>query len=299
VLAESNIQGNQPMNTTKQQPVPEGETPTQKYAREVHEIAELVFGGPTVAPFREVKERVQDLLRASGELAAARAEDEADKKRFADGCRQELIDLRAERDQLRAEVKRLKEWSAAKTNLADDLLSEVRELRAYRDRMEWLHRGNDRDAEGYEWGIFRVKWDEHGQPASVLHTNTDLRDLDAAMGASRMPRYYDELADVKQQLADTQAKLAEAERVLYDHVALRVHVMRSHSDYALESSEFIGRLRAMAERTEAAEQHVATLREATKLVDELLDGSNELRARRVLRAALAATAPKNQPEDKK
>lgn len=109
---------------------------------------------------------------------------------------------RAERAE--AELADMKRWSAAKTEIADGLLCEVRELRAYRDRMEWLHRGNDKDAEGYEWGVFRVKWNASGQPESVLHTLTDLTDLDAAMGASRMPRYYDQIADLQSCLTKEQ-----------------------------------------------------------------------------------------------
>lgn len=50
-------------------------------------------------------------------------------------------------------------------------------------RMAWLHQlgqGNP-DAEGYEWGIYRVKW--KGELHEVWQTNTDLSDLDAAMRA--------------------------------------------------------------------------------------------------------------------
>jgi hypothetical protein len=47
------------------------------------------------------------------------------------------------------------------------------------DRIRWLHTGGTRDPEGYEWGVFRVKWNAQGQPVSVLHTLSDLSDLDA------------------------------------------------------------------------------------------------------------------------
>lgn len=47
------------------------------------------------------------------------------------------------------------------------------------DRLRWLHTGGGRDANGYEWGVFRVKWDERGQPIEVWQTNSDLSDLDA------------------------------------------------------------------------------------------------------------------------
>ena len=47
------------------------------------------------------------------------------------------------------------------------------------DRLRWLHTGGGRDADGYEWGIFRVKWDARGQPVEVWQTNSDFSDLDA------------------------------------------------------------------------------------------------------------------------
>ncbi len=51
-------------------------------------------------------------------------------------------------------------------------------------RLAWLHTGGDRDAEGYEWGIYRVKWSQHGQPVDVRATLSDFSDLDAAMSAT-------------------------------------------------------------------------------------------------------------------
>lgn len=64
------------------------------------------------------------------------------------------------------------------------LETEVRELKRYKARMDWLHAGGgetDRDAEGYEWGVARVKFNVYGQPVSVLWTDSDHRDLDAEM----------------------------------------------------------------------------------------------------------------------
>lgn len=52
-------------------------------------------------------------------------------------------------------------------------------------RLKWLHTGGDKDPEGYEWGVFRVKWDAQGQPVSVLQTNSDLSDLNAEMRRER------------------------------------------------------------------------------------------------------------------
>lgn len=49
-----------------------------------------------------------------------------------------------------------------------------------RRRLEWLHSRDSCNVGGWEWGIFRVRW-ENGQPAEVQHTYGDFSDLDAAM----------------------------------------------------------------------------------------------------------------------
>jgi hypothetical protein len=48
-------------------------------------------------------------------------------------------------------------------------------------RLTWLHASTEPDAEGYEWGIFRVKWSPSGEVASLLHTRADFADMDAAI----------------------------------------------------------------------------------------------------------------------
>jgi hypothetical protein len=70
------------------------------------------------------------------------------------------------------------EWSKTLADIGDAALAEAR---YYREMLEWLHTGCEKDPEGYEWGIYRVKMNEHGQPVSVLHTLTDLSDLRAEM----------------------------------------------------------------------------------------------------------------------
>lgn len=49
-------------------------------------------------------------------------------------------------------------------------------------RLHWLHdcSTGTLDAEGYEWGIFRVKW-ENGKAVDVQQTLSDFSDLDAEM----------------------------------------------------------------------------------------------------------------------
>lgn len=55
-------------------------------------------------------------------------------------------------------------------------------LERFEKRMHWLHdcsTGNT-DPEGFEWGIYRVKW-VNGQAAEVWQTNSDFSDLDREM----------------------------------------------------------------------------------------------------------------------
>ena len=49
-------------------------------------------------------------------------------------------------------------------------------------RLHWLHdcSTGQTDAEGYEWGIYRVKWVD-GRAVDVLATLADFSDLDAEM----------------------------------------------------------------------------------------------------------------------
>lgn len=178
-----------------------------------NEVATILtrFAAELTAKKDEEIEKLRLHLNSERQAKVERGDMIAEKDAFSDAQRIQIEywqrrcgeeKQRAERAE--AELAEAKKWSDAKTKLGDDLLCEVRELRAYRERMEWLHRGNDKDAEGFEWGVFRVKWDAQGQPVSVLHTLTDLTDLDAAMGASRMPRYYDQIADLQAQLIKEQ-----------------------------------------------------------------------------------------------
>jgi len=49
-----------------------------------------------------------------------------------------------------------------------------------RRRMEWLHSRDACNVDGYEWGVFRVKW-ENGRAVEVWQTAADFSDLDDAM----------------------------------------------------------------------------------------------------------------------
>ena len=50
-------------------------------------------------------------------------------------------------------------------------------------RLHWLHSPGSNNVDGYEWGIYRVKW-TNGKAAEVWQTNADFSDLDAARRAS-------------------------------------------------------------------------------------------------------------------
>lgn len=66
--------------------------------------------------------------------------------------------------------------------------SELQDLMRFRERLEWLHSGSGiADPEGYEWGVARVKFNQHGQVTDALWTNSDHSDLDAEMARSRKP----------------------------------------------------------------------------------------------------------------
>lgn len=56
----------------------------------------------------------------------------------------------------------------------------IAEAEAMRKRMDFLHRADSVDKDGYEWGVFRVKW-ENGRAVDVQRVRADHSDLDAAI----------------------------------------------------------------------------------------------------------------------
>lgn len=64
----------------------------------------------------------------------------------------------------------------------DDRNAAVARERDNATRLEALH-SKLIDDEGYEWGIARIKWDEHGNLKSALWTASDHSDLDALIRA--------------------------------------------------------------------------------------------------------------------
>lgn len=81
-----------------------------------------------------------------------------------------------------AEVEQLKN----ELRLSDDMLKAVADLcQKYERWLEFLHKPN-KDSEGFEWGIARVKFD--GDKTIALWTNQDHSDLDAAIDAAQAER---------------------------------------------------------------------------------------------------------------
>ncbi len=68
-------------------------------------------------------------------------------------------------------------------------------------RLRWLHRVAACDVDGYEWGIFRVKW-VNGRAVEVWQTNGDFSDLDAAMALSHEAPELDKTKAIAQQVSD-------------------------------------------------------------------------------------------------
>lgn len=57
-------------------------------------------------------------------------------------------------------------------------LAQIEQARLDRERLEWLHGPEETDLDGYEWGIYRVRW-QNGRAVDVQATLADLSDLDA------------------------------------------------------------------------------------------------------------------------
>jgi len=82
-----------------------------------------------------------------------------------------------EPDQLDEILKKL-QWGLGTNNV---WRAAVIEARRRLGRLTWLHNGGEKDPEGFEWGIFRVRWNAQGRPAEVFQTLSDMSDLDAEM----------------------------------------------------------------------------------------------------------------------
>ena len=74
-----------------------------------------------------------------------------------------------------------KEWSSnyGYPDAMQDVRDAMHVLRTHKDRLDWLHSTKAKDDAGYEWGVFRVKW-ENGRAVEVWQTNAAMDDLDAA-----------------------------------------------------------------------------------------------------------------------
>jgi hypothetical protein len=70
------------------------------------------------------------------------------------------------------------------------LAKECEELRKDSERLHWLHDCSTgvTDLEGYEWGIYRVKWNCAGQVESIYATDSNFNDLDKEMAREAAAR---------------------------------------------------------------------------------------------------------------
>lgn len=50
-------------------------------------------------------------------------------------------------------------------------------------RLDWLHSTASNNVDGYEWGVFRIKWSD-GKAVEILQTFSNFSDLDEAMAAT-------------------------------------------------------------------------------------------------------------------
>jgi hypothetical protein len=105
--------------------------------------------------------------------------------------------LTAHRNALEKEVERLNDALAKEQAARREEESWWKEKHDYKERAEkaearlhWLHdcSNGTTDADGYEWGIYRVKW-VNGQAIEVLATLSDFSDLDAEMEREAQARY--------------------------------------------------------------------------------------------------------------
>lgn len=153
-----------------------------------------------------IDDELDALRQLEHELTSLRRQAEADRETIAgllkaEGCALELMDTvargfdrclgrilagdptGAERE-LRLAIARvdspLKHDGKSIAQLRTQLASADKD----RGRLKWLHTGSEKDKDGCEWGVFRVKWNAQGQPIEVWHTLSDYSDLDAAMQPS-------------------------------------------------------------------------------------------------------------------
>ena len=122
-------------------------------------------------------------------------------------------------------------------------------------RFEFLHSTN-MDASGYEWGIYRVKWDS-GRAADVLQTLSDLSDLDAAIARaeSAMPFWPDHSSAISDPLFHQARGIMGTENFGQEE-GLRLailHVLNARAESAIETPAKVSPCAGHAVQQEADE----------------------------------------------
>jgi hypothetical protein len=117
------------------------------------------------------------------------------------------------REYIRTSEQRAEAAEARAERLTQSLLAHDAERTLYLRRLLWLHdcSTGTTDAEGYEWGIYRVKWNG-GQAVEVWQTNSDFSDLDAAMERDgyKLPASAKAMEARVKELEEREAKLRAA-----------------------------------------------------------------------------------------
>ncbi len=162
-------------------------------------------------------------------------------------------------------------------------------------RLAWLHSVGSYDVDGYEWGIYRVKW-ENGQAAEVWQTNADFSDLDKAAGlaAPVAPRTGEEVdaarfrrmvgvvrCSIKGVMLDDTSGLEQwrsaVDRIATPPAPAKGEEAKRHTDFVIR--EVLAELNAI---DTAVEHWIEDKQPRSQLLRSITDG---------IRSLLAATAP--------
>ncbi len=178
-------------------------------------------------------------------------------------------------------LKRAEAAEARVESLIKSLLAHDAERTLYLRRLLWLHDCSTgkgaTDSDGYEWGIFRVKW-VNGQAVEVWQTNSDFSDLDAAIerdeymlpaSAKALEARVAELETVRQDLLGKIVGWQEGARTDRARIVeLEAQNARLRGDLEYAEAE---RLRLTARRDTLDTQIAALTEKTTRLKEVLVD----------------------------
>lgn len=170
----------------------------------------------------------------------------------------------------RADKQRAEAAEARVSRLTEMLLAHDAERTLYLRRLLWLHdcSTGTTDADGCEWGIYRVKW-VNGQAAEVWQTNSDFSDLDAAMERDgyKLPASAKALEARVRELEEQDAKLRETLSYVGMKAgtadALAYHAEQGKDNGGVERTALAEWLRALAKDLKAVKAALAETKGTT------------------------------------